>query len=315
MAALCARFNLMTRDQSINSFVNPPPQESTFTQDYSDDLVLEDSSTINLIWTSNYTNIVLTISQVLNCVGGELGCDSNSTLLESIPKSPNVAPWTVDASPYNLTESNIFYFTIYNGSTRNNIASFTSRYFNISTSNDILHFTDTAPSLPTKRNEVADPVSTIDLPIGAKIGIGLGIGIVSCVMVLAIALLFRYIRRSRCRSHAAKNPPINMVNVEDNPRARRESWVQALGMHQGTPDEERAYDSSQHRWASPGDVAPRYESRDVRRERCIPDAICLEDLQEPIHSQNNHHSNPTSHNHLTPREEAASYFNDDSCGS
>ncbi|CAD6439787.1 d80d03a5-df61-43f8-a9e8-b0a8f4e82a95-CDS [Sclerotinia trifoliorum] len=330
MAANRARSDLTAREQSVNSFVNPLPQKGTFTQDYSNNLVLKDGSTINLTWTSNYIVTFLTISQVLNCAGGELGCNSNFTLLresslqltiqstnltytiESIPKSPNIALWTVDSSPYNLSESNIFYFTIHNGSTRNFIASFTSRYFNISTSNDIPRMTDAARSLSTKRHEIADPVPTIDLPVGAEIGIGLGIGVVSCVVVLAVALLFRCIRRSRYRRHASKNSPTNIVDAGDNLRVSRGSWVQALGMRQNTSDEESI---SQYRWTSPDDVTPRYEPPDSRREMGILDEVRLENPEESIHNQNNQNSNPSSNIHLAPVGGAASHFIDDCCGS
>ncbi|APA08013.1 hypothetical protein sscle_03g027830 [Sclerotinia sclerotiorum 1980 UF-70] len=312
MAAISARSKLIARDHLVNSFINPLPQKDTFIQDYSDNLDLKEGSTIDLVWISNYTSIVLSISQVLKCLGGELGCNSNSTLLQSIPKSPNMTSWTIDSSPYNLTESNIFYFSIHNGNTRNNIAAFTSRYFNISTSNDIPAVTDTAPSLSAKRHEVADPVSTIDLPVGAEIGIGLGIGVVSFVVVLAIALIFRHIRRSRCRRHAAKNPRISIVNAGDNLRIRRESWVQAL---QNTFYKEHRDDSSQYRWDSPDDVMPRYDSPDLREERGVFDEVRLENSEEYIDSQNNQYINRNSDIHLSPGEGVASPFINVSCGS
>ncbi|TGO30928.1 hypothetical protein BPAE_0002g00180 [Botrytis paeoniae] len=166
--------------------------------------------------------------------------------------------------------------------------------------------TDTASSSSIERNEVEQPISSINLPVGAEIGIGLIIGIVTCTLVLAILLLFSCIRRNRVRRLTAKDPPVLFVNEEDNPRARRLSSTQDFEIHQKTPDEERSHVISQHRWTSPDDVAPRYEPRE-QQERQSLDEIQLENREEPVDRQNIQHTNSTSHVYSNAGEETPSY--------
>ncbi|KAF7919898.1 uncharacterized protein EAE98_009132 [Botrytis deweyae] len=166
--------------------------------------------------------------------------------------------------------------------------------------------TDTASSFSIERNEVEQPISSINLPVGVEIGIGLIIGIVTCTLVLAILLLFSCIRRNRVHRLTAKDPPVLFMNEEDNPRTRRLSSTQSFEIHQKTPDEERSHVTSQHRWTSPDDVAPRYESRE-QKERQSSDEIQLESRKESVDRQNRQHTNPTSHVYSNAGEETPSY--------
>ncbi|KAF7864268.1 uncharacterized protein EAF02_010236 [Botrytis sinoallii] len=166
--------------------------------------------------------------------------------------------------------------------------------------------TDTASSSSMERNEVEQPISSINLPVGVEIGIGLIIGIVTCTLVLAILLLFSCIRRNRVHRLTAKDPLALFVNEEDNPRALRLSSTQDFEIHQKTPDEERSHVTSQHRWTSPDDVAPRYESRE-QQERQSFDEIQLENREESVDRQNRQHAKPTSHVYSNAGEETPSY--------
>lgn len=166
--------------------------------------------------------------------------------------------------------------------------------------------TDTASSSSIERNEVEQPISSINLPVGAEIGIGLIIGIVTCTLVVAILLLFSCIRSNRVHRLTAKDPPIPFVNEEDNPRARRLSSTQDFEIHQKTPDEERSRAMSHHRWTSPDDVAPRYEPRE-QPERQSFDEIQLEHREDSVDRHNRQHTNSTSHVYSNAREETPSY--------
>lgn len=69
----------MARDAG-NSFIFPPSREDKSSRDYSDNLVFEEGSTIDLSWNSDYQDVILILRQVLNCVGGGSSCDFHSTL-------------------------------------------------------------------------------------------------------------------------------------------------------------------------------------------------------------------------------------------
>ncbi|TGO42209.1 hypothetical protein BHYA_0011g00430 [Botrytis hyacinthi] len=166
--------------------------------------------------------------------------------------------------------------------------------------------TDTASSSSVERNEVEQPISSINLPVGAEIGIGLIIGIVTCTLVLTMLLLFSCIRRNRIHHRTAKDPPVPFVNGEDNPRARRRTSTQDFEIHQKTPDEELSRAMSQHRWISPDDVAPRYEPRE-QQERQSFDEIQLENREESVDRQTRQHANLTSHVYSNARKETPSY--------
>ncbi|TGO19639.1 hypothetical protein BTUL_0003g00930 [Botrytis tulipae] len=166
--------------------------------------------------------------------------------------------------------------------------------------------TDTASSSSIEENEVEQPISSISLPVGAEIGIGLIIGIVTCTLVLAILLLFSCIRRNRIHHRTAKDPPIPFVNEEDNPRARRLSSTQDFEIHQKTPDEERSYAMSHHRWTSPNDVAPKYEPHEQQERQSFAE-IQLENREQSVDRQNRQHTNPSSHVYSNAGEETPSY--------
>ncbi|KAF7955225.1 uncharacterized protein EAE97_000484 [Botrytis byssoidea] len=166
--------------------------------------------------------------------------------------------------------------------------------------------TDTASSSSIERNEVEQPISSISLPVGAEIGIGLIIGIVTCTLVLTMLLLFSCIRRNRMLRRTAKDSPVPFVNEEDNPRARRISSTQDFEIHQKTPGEERSHAMSQHRWTSPDDVAPKYESR-AQQERPSFAEVQLENREESVDSQNRQHTNSPSHIYSNAGEETPSY--------
>ncbi|KAF7957697.1 hypothetical protein EAE96_003268 [Botrytis aclada] len=168
--------------------------------------------------------------------------------------------------------------------------------------------TDTASSSSIERNEVEQPIPSINLPVGAEIGIGLIIGIVTCTTVLAILLLFSYIRRNRAHRLAAKDPPALCVNAEDNPPARRQSWTQDSEIHQKTPDEDSSHIMSQHRWTSPDDVAPRYEPHEQQiRQKDSFDEIQMENREELADRQNRQHPHSISHVYSNSGEETPSY--------
>ncbi|KAF7907487.1 uncharacterized protein EAF01_005073 [Botrytis porri] len=146
---------------------------------------------------------------------------------------------------------------------------------------------DTASSASIERNEVEQPISSINLPVGAEIGIGLIIGIVTCTLVLAILLLISCIRKNQVQRLTAKDQPVPFVHEEDNPLARRLSSMQDLEIYQKTPDEERSYVTSQHRWTSPDDVALRYEPREQHGgQRDSFDEIQPRSHEEPVDRQN-----------------------------
>ncbi|KAF7904321.1 hypothetical protein EAF00_001655 [Botryotinia globosa] len=166
--------------------------------------------------------------------------------------------------------------------------------------------TDTASSSSIERNEVEQPISSINLPGGAEIGIGLIIGIVTCTLVLTMLLLFSCIRRNRILRCTAKDPPIPFVNEEDNPRARRISSTQDFEIHQKTSDEERSHATSQNQWTSPNDVAPKYESR-AQQERQSFDETQLENREQSVDRQNRQHTNPSSQVYSNAGEETPSY--------
>ncbi|TEY48697.1 hypothetical protein BOTCAL_0293g00120 [Botryotinia calthae] len=167
-----------------------------------------------------------------------------------------------------------------------------------------LLFTDTASSSLVERNEVDQPNSSSNLPVGAEIGIGLIFGILAC-------------RRNRVQRPAAKDSPVLCVNKEDNPRPRHLSRTQDFEIHQKNSDDERSHAMSQHRWTSPDDVAPIYEPHEQqRRQKDSLDEIQLENPEEPVDRQNRQYPNLTSHVYSNSGEETPSYsFHQDSCGS
>lgn len=237
---------------------------------------------------------------------------------ESQANPPTSLSWLVTAFPHALSESNIFYFTIYNGSVKGDVDSFNSDYFSI-TSTAISSYNKSSSladlisssSLPIT-NESTEPVSTIDLPVGAEVGIGLAIGTVSCSMVLAVALLFRCIQR-RNRGHLARELPRKdgSANVEDSPEIRGPSWTEVLEMQQNIPNGEHRYDPSQYRWVGPGDVALRYPphaTHDRRRsQRSESDESTIEDPGEAMQNQDIQQTSPFPYEHDTPSRETPTY--------
>ncbi|KAM0136016.1 hypothetical protein ACHAO1_004845 [Botrytis cinerea] len=175
------------------------------------------------------------------------------------------------------------------------------------TARDLL-LTDTASSSSVERDEVDQPNSSSNLPVGAEIGIGLIIGILTCTLVLAILLLISCIRKNRIQSLAEKDPPVLCVNEEDNPRPRRLSRTHDFEIHLKSPNDERSHAMSQHRWTSPDDVAPRYEPHEQQgRQRDSLNEIPLENFEEPVDRQNRQYPNLTSHVYSNAGEEMPSY--------
>ncbi|KAK8909589.1 hypothetical protein QC760_002288 [Botrytis cinerea] len=175
------------------------------------------------------------------------------------------------------------------------------------TARDLL-LTDTASSSSVERNEVDQPNSSSNLPVGAEIGIGLIICILTCTLVLAVLLLISCIRKNRIQSLAEKDPPVLCVNEEDNPRPRRLSRTHDFEIHLKSPNDERSHAMSQHQWTSPDDVAPRYEPHEQQgRQRDSLNEIPLENFEEPVDRQNRQYPNLTSHVYSNAGEEMPSY--------
>ncbi|PQE16933.1 hypothetical protein CJF30_00003634 [Rutstroemia sp. NJR-2017a BBW] len=184
MSPMYARSELVRRDGQVNGFTNPPSLGST-SKDYIENPVLQEGSTVDLMWATNFDGIVMNFTQVLDCADSQGGCDSTAPFYESTTKPLGVA-WIVDAGPHDLSASNVFYFTIYNESASSNSASFTSHYFNISSSSSgAITADDTTQSI----------ISSRELPNGAAIGIGLAIGFVACLACFSFVFLFQWLRR------------------------------------------------------------------------------------------------------------------------
>ncbi|KAM3075542.1 hypothetical protein ACMFMG_007684 [Clarireedia jacksonii] len=304
MPQIHARSELVGRDDPVNGFINPPSPGST-PQDYSDNLVLKEGSAIDLTWITDFDGVVMNFTQVLECAGSQSGCDSTAPFYQSTTKPLGVS-WVVNASPHDLSASNVFYFTIYNESASSKSASFSSHYFNISSS---------SPGAITADYTTQSISSSRELPAGAEIGIGIAIGFVACLVCFSFVLLFQWLRRRQDGNNIDKESAIIGMNSHDSehsnrPDSRRPSWAESFEMRQNSPNAEHTSHLSRRYGANYDDEAPSYEHRVQPHERWhSPDDVHPEpfDEDEPSHPQDGHLSSPTDRVCEVTNDDATNY--------
>jgi hypothetical protein len=77
MSPMHARSELVGRDDQVNGFTNPSSLGSTG-KDYRDNPVLQEGSTVDLMWVNNFDGIVMNFTQVLDCADSQGSCDSTA---------------------------------------------------------------------------------------------------------------------------------------------------------------------------------------------------------------------------------------------
>jgi hypothetical protein len=226
--------------------------------------------------------------------------------LEESTTKPLGVSWVVNAAPHDLSASNVFYFTIYNESASSTSTSFTSHYFNISSS---------STGAITADATTQSILSTRELPAGAEIGIGLAIGFVACLACFSFVFLFQWLRRRQDRKKIDQESAIVGMTSQHSehstrPDSRRPSWAESFEMRQKSPNAEHPSHTSRRDWANHGEEAPSYEHREQPHERWhSPDDVQPEPFEEdePSHPHDRQFFRPTDKVCEAPNDDAPSY--------